>query len=155
MTIEWNKVTWYSKLLAVILFVLTFAAAFYFGKEFQKIKDIKVVESPYVPSKPRDLVLKVGDKAVSGDLKVAFVSVSQDSRCPADVECIQAGNVKLNVALEIDKVKENREMVSDYTAYEFQGYSILIKDVKPAKHSEAGEIPQKDYVVTFHVEKMN
>lgn len=32
MLIEWNKVTWYSKLLAVILFVGTFFLGFYFGR---------------------------------------------------------------------------------------------------------------------------
>jgi len=32
MKIEWNKVTWYSKLLAVILFLLTFYIGFKFGQ---------------------------------------------------------------------------------------------------------------------------
>jgi len=41
MTIEWNKVTWYSKLLAVILFVLTFYIGFSLGSSWgeQKIKN--------------------------------------------------------------------------------------------------------------------
>jgi len=33
MNIEWNKVTWYSKLLAVVLFVLTFYIGFKLGEE--------------------------------------------------------------------------------------------------------------------------
>ena len=31
MALEWNRVTWYSKLVAVLLFVATFAGAFYLG----------------------------------------------------------------------------------------------------------------------------
>jgi len=38
MTIQWNKVTWYSKLLAVILFVLTFYVAFSLGASWGENK---------------------------------------------------------------------------------------------------------------------
>jgi membrane-bound inhibitor of C-type lysozyme len=37
MKIQFNKVTWYSKLAAVILFVLTFILAFHLGKQFGSI----------------------------------------------------------------------------------------------------------------------
>ena len=48
MTIEWNKVTWYSKLIAVIVFVAVFKIAFLFGMEFQKLKSkgVKILEGP-------------------------------------------------------------------------------------------------------------
>ncbi len=36
MTIQWNTVTWYSKLIAVIFFVLTFTFAFYLGTQYEK-----------------------------------------------------------------------------------------------------------------------
>lgn len=42
MKIEWNKVTWYSKLAAVILALAIFTLGFYFGKEFEKVKNIKL-----------------------------------------------------------------------------------------------------------------
>jgi hypothetical protein len=38
MTIEFNKVTWYSKLLAVIVFLCVFAVAFYLGKGFGELE---------------------------------------------------------------------------------------------------------------------
>jgi len=34
MKIEWNKVTWYSKLIAIILFVWVFFLGFHLGKEY-------------------------------------------------------------------------------------------------------------------------
>lgn len=37
MKIEWNTVTWYSKLVAVLVFVATFAIAFYLGVAWERI----------------------------------------------------------------------------------------------------------------------
>jgi hypothetical protein len=44
MKIIWNEVTWYSKLIAVILFLATFFVAFYLGGENQKIKNLNLSE---------------------------------------------------------------------------------------------------------------
>ena len=37
MNIEWNKVTWYSKLLAVVLFVSVFWLGFWFGVQTSEV----------------------------------------------------------------------------------------------------------------------
>mgnify|MGYP001560749866 CR=1 FL=1 len=39
MTIEWNEVTWYSKLLALVLFVALPFIGFYFGVKYEKAKE--------------------------------------------------------------------------------------------------------------------
>lgn len=44
MPIEFHKVTWYSKLIAVILFVATFLIGFYLGGENKEIKNLLVPE---------------------------------------------------------------------------------------------------------------
>jgi len=38
MKIEWNKVTWYSMVLAIIIYVGTFALAYYLGEQRAEIK---------------------------------------------------------------------------------------------------------------------
>jgi hypothetical protein len=38
MNIEWNKVTWYSKVVAVILFVAVFYTGYYLGKQNEKLE---------------------------------------------------------------------------------------------------------------------
>ncbi len=43
MKIEWNKVTWYSKLLAVIVFALVFWCAFSLGKEAGEVESIPLI----------------------------------------------------------------------------------------------------------------
>ena len=40
MSIEWNKVTWYSKLIALVLFVALPFIGFSFGVKYQKMRDI-------------------------------------------------------------------------------------------------------------------
>ena len=40
MKIVWNKVTWYSKTFAVILFVLVLVFGVYVGMQIQQIKDL-------------------------------------------------------------------------------------------------------------------
>ena len=35
--IEWNRVTWYSKLLAVVVFLVTFGVAFYLGAQWNAL----------------------------------------------------------------------------------------------------------------------
>lgn len=43
MKIKWNEVTWYSKLLAVVLAVLIHFLGFYIGRQFQQIHDQPIV----------------------------------------------------------------------------------------------------------------
>jgi hypothetical protein len=45
--IEWNKVTWYSKFLAVLVFIITFALAFHLGIRYgQETMNDKSAEVP-------------------------------------------------------------------------------------------------------------
>ena len=53
-----------------------------------------------VPLK-QEFDLKLGQSAVAGDerLKINFVSVVEDSRCPEGATCIWAGNAKIALTL--------------------------------------------------------
>ena len=41
MPIQWNKVTWYSKLLAIIVYVFTLGMGIYIGIQYEMLKMIK------------------------------------------------------------------------------------------------------------------
>jgi heat shock protein HslJ len=48
MNIEFNKVTWYSKLLAIIIFVLTFYIGYYLGQNVENLNSSnKKIETPF------------------------------------------------------------------------------------------------------------
>ena len=48
--------------------------------------------SPTEPSEPTAVTLAPGQSTQVGGLSVKFVGVTLDTRCPADVMCIQAGD---------------------------------------------------------------
>ncbi len=54
MTIEWGKVTWYSKILAVLVFVGTFFVGFWLGVTFVQVEPV-YVEVPQIIIRYRDL----------------------------------------------------------------------------------------------------
>ncbi len=56
--IEWNKVTWYSKLAAVILFVGVALGAFWFGRWYERVISQKslVDKSPHLSGIVEDFI---------------------------------------------------------------------------------------------------
>lgn len=50
--VEWNRVTWYSKLLAVILFIGLVCGAFYFGMWYQQQRALLDIATTPAPTQP-------------------------------------------------------------------------------------------------------
>ena len=101
---------------------------------------------------PQDVVLGVGAVGRVGDLAITFNRFVQDSRCPIDVQCIQAGAVNINVSFSNGKQTVTKNMPSDEVPQEFGGYKISIVEIAPARKSGA-EIDPRDYKITFHVSR--
>ena len=107
---------------------------------------------PPVVAEGADFVLKVGEKARVGEAGpvVAFNSVPQDSRCPTDAQCIQAGEAV--VALTIDgagvRVTVPREGEGTATA---AGFAISVSDLEPLPSSTRNIDPEQ-YRATLRVE---
>jgi hypothetical protein len=91
MKIEWNKVTWYSKLLAVILFVLTFYIGFGLGKESSSNPGF--VSVPVAVNKPVNVVSYscAGNKTISA----AFYQGATKPAPSPDQPPIPGGSVAL------------------------------------------------------------
>jgi len=109
-------------------------------------------------SKP--FTLKIGQTAEIKDsaLKIKFINVTQDSRCPSDVQCIIAGFVKVKVNI----VQDGRDLgdfelaladVPELASRNFAANStIKLQKVDPyPKHAQ--EIKQADYSATFVFEQ--
>ncbi len=59
MTIQYNKVTWYSKLLAaIVVFGFIPTLAFYIGAEYTKVKAGFEIESTYTPFTSEQCITK-------------------------------------------------------------------------------------------------
>ena len=116
--------------------------------------------SPTVPSvEPvREFVLAAGDGAtVSGTgLTVRFERVTSDSRCPADVVCIVAGNAVVAVTV----VREGRpsqalSLRTDaaQSRAEVGDWALSLTKVEPYPYSDRTIAPG-DYKATFRVDPL-
>jgi hypothetical protein len=97
---------------------------------------------------PRDESVTVGlGKQValdSGLLKVKFLSVLEDSRCPMNATCVWAGRVRIKAVITKGRLKPRTIVLSsDEPAKDagLYGYSFQLTDLKPQKgdpRSKAG-----------------
>lgn len=100
----------------------------------------EVVPEPVPIATAGDITLGLGQKGTVGDLNITVNSIVQDSRCPIGVQCIWAGEVKVNVTF-LRKLKTEAKVLSSIDKpYLFDGYLISITAVT-----------RGEYRVTFHV----
>jgi hypothetical protein len=106
---------------------------------------------------PEVVTVKVGQRrsAAKGRLKIKFLSVEEDSRCPEGANCIWAGNVKIKIALsgkyetknfEINTALEPKVAIMDC-------WSVEIESVAPAKTADKAT-DAKAYEVKLKVTKL-
>ena len=85
-------------------------------------------------------------------LRLRFEEVLEDSRCPADVVCVWAGNARIRLLVEaatepgallLNTGLEPRSAPAD-------GYVVHLEAVQPATHS-ARTIQPGDYVITLRI----
>jgi hypothetical protein len=93
----------------------------------------------------------VGKSVYINGVKITFNKITQDSRCPSDVQCFWAGSVTANVTLQSDTDKETREFEL-VTKIAFDSYKVTMTGVVPYPVS-GKTIDPASYVATFKVEK--
>ena len=86
----------------------------------------------------------------AAELKVRFVAVTEDSRCPRDVTCVWAGEVK--VPLEIQESSKAASLVEilEGGSTVAGAYRVTLVRVEPAPANGMNIAPQ-DYRVTLRV----
>jgi hypothetical protein len=113
---------------------------------------------PSAPSEvalDRDFELRPGESvAVSGAaLVVRFVAVADDSRCPADAQCVWAGDA--TVQLMVRSERGGEQSVDLHTQLEpnetaLGGYRIRLRLLAPLPRAGQPVAP-RDYVATLRV----
>ncbi len=90
----------------------------------------------------REFALAAKEKAAikTDKLTIEFVSVLEDSRCPVGVDCVWAGNAK--VQIKISKGKAAAQIFELNTGLEpkiitFQGYRIELVSLNPVPKANA------------------
>ncbi len=114
----------------------------------------KIINAADVHTTP--LTLKPGQSGRVGLLKVTFLRILADSRCPADVICVWQGNAAVQLAvIRLGQPRTARRIVlntglapSEARVHE---YRILLGEVQPSPISTK-PISFRDYRVTVHVD---
>lgn len=97
-----------------------------------------------VEAKLNITVTPIGDR-------ITVLSVLEDSRCPVDVQCIQAGTVRVRTKVQSGLGTSQ----VDFTLNKLittEAEEITLIDVKPVKESK-NQISSSDYIFTFRVTK--
>ncbi len=104
-------------------------------------------------------VLHVGDTALvaDGTVRVHFNAVSEDSRCPSQVNCFWIGRAVIDLAVTVgDGAAESVEVSTIHSPEptdlaEVQGYVVELVDVSPYPKSPDAPIQSGAYAVTFSI----
>lgn len=88
-------------------------------------------------------------------LKIMFVAVREDSRCPEGVQCIQAGNARIR--LRLSHARERTRVVELNTDAEprevtYANYTIKLTNLAPAPVADRPVRPRA-YVATLTLSK--
>ncbi len=92
----------------------------------------------------------VGKSVFINGVRVTLNKIVQDSRCPVDVQCIQAGWVTANVTLRSDTDNETRDIASNVASVAFDSFKISIENIKPSRIAGLALEPES-YLITFRV----
>lgn len=99
----------------------------------------------------KTLTTSLNKKVSWGDVSITPTEVVSDSRCPSDVQCIWAGEIKVKVTMET-KVAHGAQEFTLGKPVTFGNYLVTLKDASP--YPKQGErIANSVYRFTFEIKK--
>ena len=88
----------------------------------------------------------------SQGLTVEFIRVVDDSRCPSDVTCVWAGEVKVQVATRTGTAEPVQHEIKAGESATVGAFRVAVVNVQPVPVSTR-QIPPEEYRVTLKVEQ--
>jgi|GEM_PF-2191312 len=102
-----------------------------------------------LPPRPMSVAVTLGETAETPHVAIKVIEILEDSRCPVDVQCIQAGTVRLTVEL-VTGMGTAEEEFSLGSFISTETATVTFEDVTPPKRSTE-PVSENDYVFTFSV----
>ncbi len=99
------------------------------------------------------VTLAIGQTGTAGGLTIVPHEILGDSRCPGDVECVWAGEVRIKVAFASSLGALDTVLSVGQAATTTSGERITLTAVTPTKTTATSIIPVADYRFTFEVVK--
>ncbi|MFX0123604.1 MAG: hypothetical protein ACFFAE_08165 [Candidatus Hodarchaeota archaeon] len=101
-----------------------------------------------------EISLHIGESVIIKDhgIKLKFVDVLEDSRCPSDVECVWEGTVSLMINIQHNSQALGNFILNSSNLYKtsFLGYYVKFIELEPYPISTE-IIPKTSYRATFSV----
>lgn len=94
------------------------------------------------------VTLAVGATAFKSGLFITLNKILEDSRCPVDVVCIQAGRLLAEINLKSSTDEAVLTIGTDKPALKFDVYTVSLEDVSPTSRSQES-VDSRHYVLTF------
>ncbi len=101
------------------------------------------------PPETESTTASLNQRILSNGVHITPLSVVSDSRCPTDVQCIQAGTVSITAKIEGDGGVRTQTFVMG-SPVSFGSKHVTLMSVTPAKNSKT-TITAADYRFTFSV----
>ena len=96
-----------------------------------------------------NVTLKLNERAIFNNISIRPISIEEDSRCPSDVQCIQAGTVRVKVQV-VSGMGTSVSILKLGQVFTTEGEAITLTNVLPNKKSTV-PISDNDYRLTFNV----
>ncbi len=90
-------------------------------------------------------------------LKIKFVAVPEDSRCPINVRCVWIGNARVQLKVNNKTVNLDTQDMPERKYARIQsvdGYQYSLENLQPNK-TTSNEIQPGEYVIQLRVEKIS
>ena len=110
--------------------------------------------SPAAPTDPETVVLAPGTSATYGSLKLTFVRITGDSRCPGDAICITAGDAQALIELDGFGPRQSTEIhlfEPSKRTVTTGAFIVTFEELAPYPFVSLGPIAPADYRATFKI----
>ncbi len=95
--------------------------------------------------------VSIGQSASISGIRLIPLKVLSDSRCPANVNCIWAGEIKVSVQLEKNNIAQQVEFSLEKNI-QFEGVTLKLVNAKPEQLTGT-TIKEGEYIFTFETVK--
>ena len=112
--------------------------------------------SPAAPTDPATVTLAPGASTTYGELRLTFVRVTGDSRCPGDAICITAGDAQAAIETNLSgfpRASELHLFAPDKRRTAHGDYTISFETLAPYPFMSLGPIVPANYRAAFKISR--
>ena len=117
----------------------------------------RIIKQPQIETDTIIVQLKEPTSVFDGQLKLRISAIEEDHRCPADVQCIWAGNAKIKLELISHQNKKHHFVLNSNERFStdtiIEGVRINLIDLQPERKSNS-TIADGDYKATIVISKI-